>query len=132
MTILANQNKVIVTKNRVIPLPDNLSKTLDELKLNLAQALGDNLFLLTLYGSYARDEASADSDVDLLVVLRKSIGEDEALAQKIVYEAMQQMDFAYYLSLYLIDENHYRVLEQQGASLLKNIEQDGQVLWQTA
>ena len=111
-------------------MPDKLSKTLDELKLNLAQALGDNLFLLTLYGSYARDEASADSDVDLLVVLKKSTSEDEALVRKIIYDTMWRMDFAYYLSLYLIDENHYRILERQGASIFENIQQDGQILWQ--
>ena len=112
-------------------MPDDLSKILNELRLNLVQALGDNLFLLSLYGSYARDEASADSDVDLLVVLKKSNSEDEALVRKIIYDTMWRMDFAYYLSLYLIDENHYRMLEQQGASILKNIEKDGQVLWQT-
>ena len=112
-------------------MSDNLSKTLNALKLNLAQALGDNLFLLTLYGSYARGEASADSDVDLLVVLKKSTSEEEALVRKIIYDTMWRMDFAYYLSLYLIDENHYRMLEQQGASILKNIRQEGRVLWRS-
>ncbi len=112
-------------------MPDKLSKILSELKLNLVQALADNLLLLTLYGSYARGEAAAGSDVDLLVVLKKSRVEDEALAQKIVYDVMWQTDFAYYLSLYLIDEAHYRKLERHRASILKNIKQDGQVLWQT-
>lgn len=132
MATLTNQNKVALTENEATPLPDDLSKTLNELKLNLAQALGNNLLFLTLYGSYARNEASPDSDVDLLVVLKKFTSKDEALVQKLVYDAMWCMDFAYYLSLYLIDEDHYRLLEQQGASILKNIEQDGQVLWQTA
>ena len=112
-------------------MSDNLSKTLNELKLNLTQALGDNLFLLSLYGSYARDEASADSDVDLLVVLKKSNSEDEALVRKIIYDTMWRMDFAYYLSLYLIDENHYRTLERHGTSLFENIQQEGWVLWQS-
>ena len=128
MTTLINSNKVAVAENEVIPLPDNLSKTLNELKINLAQALGDNLLLLTLYGSYARDKASADSDVDLLVVLKKSNSEDEALVRKIVYDTMWRMDFAYYLSLYLIDETHYRLLEWQGVSIFKDIRRDGQVL----
>jgi UTP:GlnB (protein PII) uridylyltransferase len=109
---------------------NNLSKILSELKLKLEQAVGNNLFLLTLYGSYARDEAIDGSDVDLLVVLKKSTAEDEALVRNLIYDAMWQMDFAYYLSLYLIDEQHYRTLEQHNASILKNIERDGQVLWQ--
>lgn len=110
-------------------MPDKLTKILTELKTKLGRALGDNLLLVTLYGSYARDEAAVGSDVDLLVVLKKSIAEDESLVRKIIYEAMWQTDFAYYLSLYLIDESHYRRLEQRGASIFKNIKQEGQVLW---
>ena len=78
-----------------ITMPDNLSKTLNELKLSPAQALGGNLLLLTLCGSNASSEVNADSDVDLLAVLKKSTSEDETLVRRIVYEAMQQMDFVY-------------------------------------
>ncbi|MFC1976442.1 nucleotidyltransferase domain-containing protein [Chloroflexota bacterium] len=108
---------------------DSLAKILSELKLNLARTLGDNLYLVTLYGSYARDEAIEGSDVDLLVVLKESTAEDEALVRKIVYDTMWQVDFAYYLALFLIDEPHYRTLKQRGASIFKNIQNEGQVLW---
>lgn len=112
-------------------MPDKLSDILSELKTSLLQKVGHNLSQLTLYGSYARDEASPASDVDVLVVLKEIKGEDEALVRNMFYEAMLKMDFAYFLSLYLIDEAHYRTLERHQASILKNIKQDGQVLWQT-
>ncbi len=113
-----------------ITLESTLQSQLAALQSKLAQALPDNLLLLTLYGSYARGEAQAGSDVDLLVVLKQARADDEALVRQLVYEAMWQMDFAYYVSLYLIDAAHYRRLERQGALLFKNIRDEGRILWQ--
>ena len=48
-----------------------LAALLKQLRDNLHQALGDDLLSLILYGSYARGDAHCDSDVDLLVVLRR-------------------------------------------------------------
>lgn len=42
---------------------------LRELKSGLTALYGDRLKGVYLYGSYARDEADAESDVDILVVL---------------------------------------------------------------
>ncbi|MBI3010874.1 MAG: nucleotidyltransferase domain-containing protein [Candidatus Omnitrophica bacterium] len=42
---------------------------LDELKAGLKQTYGDRLKGVCLFGSYARDEADPESDVDVLVVL---------------------------------------------------------------
>ncbi|MBI4789435.1 MAG: nucleotidyltransferase domain-containing protein [Chloroflexi bacterium] len=43
---------------------------LNQVVARLARTLGDNLIGIVLYGSYARGEARADSDVDLLVIAR--------------------------------------------------------------
>lgn len=42
---------------------------LDELKAELKEVYGDRLKGVCLFGSYARDEADPESDVDVLVVL---------------------------------------------------------------
>ena len=49
---------------------DDLKKILPELKAALEQRYGERLVKLILFGSYARGEATEDSDIDVLVVLR--------------------------------------------------------------
>jgi predicted nucleotidyltransferase len=47
-----------------------LAEILQSLRLGLAQALGDQLESVILFGSQARGEARADSDIDVLVIVR--------------------------------------------------------------
>ena len=57
-------------------LPDAF---LPDLRARLAALYGDRLVRVVLFGSYARGEATEDSDVDVLVVLReKGSSYDEA------------------------------------------------------
>ena len=49
---------------------EKLTRILQELRAGLAQRLGDRLEAVYLYGSRARGDARADSDIDVLVVLR--------------------------------------------------------------
>ena len=59
-------------------LPDAF---LPDLRARLAALYGDRLVRVVLFGSYARGEATEDSDVDVLVVLReKGSSYDEAWA----------------------------------------------------
>jgi predicted nucleotidyltransferase len=44
---------------------------LSELKKELAEVLGEQLIAVRLYGSYARGEERADSDIDVLVLVRQ-------------------------------------------------------------
>ena len=106
---------------------DGLSPLLKAFTEELRRELGPNLLLLTLYGSHARGEAEPDSDVDILVVLRRS---SEALYEKVrevAYKVMWEADFAYVFSLYLTDVHHYKTLEQHGSSFLRNIQQGAPV-----
>lgn len=48
---------------------DWLRKLLDEVKLGLERLYGGRLRGVYLFGSYARGEADAESDVDVLIVL---------------------------------------------------------------
>jgi len=57
---------------RAIP-NQRLSVLLNELKVSLAAIYGDRLFSVILFGSQARGEAAADSDVDVMAVLDDSV-----------------------------------------------------------
>jgi len=62
-------------------------------------------------------------------------GASEAAQEKVrqaAYEVMWEADFAYVISLYLTDTNHYQTLEQHGSSFLRNVQREGKVLWKAA
>ena len=48
-----------------------IKNILKELKIGLQDIYGDQLKGLYLYGSYAREEADFESDIDILVILDK-------------------------------------------------------------
>jgi predicted nucleotidyltransferase len=50
-------------------MSDTIRKILTELKDRLASIYGERLKALYLFGSYARDEADKESDLDVLIVL---------------------------------------------------------------
>ena len=48
-----------------------IKRILKELKIELQDIYGDQLKGLYLYGSYAREEADGESDIDILIILDK-------------------------------------------------------------
>ena len=48
-----------------------LGEVLSKVKQALTEVLGEQLIAVRLFGSYARGEARADSDIDLLVLVRQ-------------------------------------------------------------
>ena len=109
-----------------------LSHLLKALTEGLQRQLGSDLWLLVLYGSYARGEAQPDSDVDLFVVMRQASEAVYEKVRQVAYSVMWEADFAYVFSMYLTDVYHYQTLEQHGSSFLRNIQREGRVLWKAA
>jgi predicted nucleotidyltransferase len=54
-------------------LPQAVEQGLEELKQALAGVYGERLKGVYLYGSYARGDSAADSDVDLLIALEGEV-----------------------------------------------------------
>jgi len=57
-------------ERRVRLTPTKVQSLLKELRASLEDLYGDNLVGIRLFGSYARRQATPDSDVDVLLVLR--------------------------------------------------------------
>ena len=56
----------------LVPLtPTKVQRLLKELRTSLEDLYGDDLVGIHLFGSYARRQATPDSDVDVLLVLRE-------------------------------------------------------------
>ena len=74
-------------------MPDEkLHRVLQELKRELKRILGEQLDRVLLYGSHARGEAHAGSDVDVLVVLKDEFNYDEMLNKTIDIVAQLSLD----------------------------------------
>ncbi len=71
-----------------------IKRILKELKIGLQDIYGDQLKGLYLYGSYARENADIESDVDILVILNKveRYGNEIARTSDIVSELSLKYD----------------------------------------
>ena len=58
-------------------------RILTEFKMKIAQLYGQRLSGMVLYGSWARGDATSDSDMDLLVVLKGSVSPGEEIDRMI-------------------------------------------------
>ncbi len=96
---------------------------LNDLRLRLDQRYGDRLVQLVLFGSQARGEATLDSDVDVLVVLRGAVphpGLEIDRMMDIVYDLTLQYEQT--LSVLPVSEKDF--LTRQ-SPLLMNIRREG-------
>ncbi len=76
-----------------------------------------------LFGSRARGEASADSDVDVLVVIDK---EDYRVRKEIRYLAAEVwLEYGLFLSTRVWSRSHWRKLQEMQTLLYRNIQRDG-------
>ncbi len=58
-------------------MDEKVEKILKEIKRYLEEKYGDKIKKVILYGSYARGEATEDSDVDVLVVVSDDLDPDD-------------------------------------------------------
>jgi predicted nucleotidyltransferase len=93
------------------------------------EQLNGQLRSIILYGSRARGEAEADSDMDILVVVRDSRSAILERVRAIRYDIMDHYEFRPHISLLLLSEQDWEELPKHSAGLKRNIEQEGIVLW---
>lgn len=109
----------------------NYPKSLNNLLQKLSK-LEEFLYLVVLFGSYARNEAKRHSDIDLLIVLKEY---NEPLHHQIISlvdEAMAEADYDELLSPHIIDLNHYMKMKEYKTDLFQSITEEGDILWKAA
>jgi predicted nucleotidyltransferase len=95
---------------------------LAEVRKSLEALYGERLVEIRLFGSYARDEAEAGSDLDLLVVLRGPVNPGEEIARSGPMAAELSLRYHLVISLVFMDETRFRT--RQGP-FLRNIRREG-------
>ncbi|MBI4332062.1 MAG: nucleotidyltransferase domain-containing protein [Chloroflexi bacterium] len=108
-----------------LDLAKNFRKTLAELTESLKNELGDSLESVVLYGSFARGDFRAESDIDVLLVLKdKKLGER---ASDLRYDI--DLRNGTFTSLFLAAPQELERYLGHSSPFLENLIQEGQVLY---
>ena len=108
------------------PLDEVERQALARFKAALQTLLGDNLLSLRVFGSRVRGEETEESDLDVLVLVKKK---DRALCRRIVEESLE-VDLAYEINLAptILSADEYRQNQQYGTPFYRNVESEGVAL----
>ena len=103
----------------------------DELVHGLREIFHENMRMIILYGSVAREEATPESDIDIAIIMREE-DIDEKTKEKF-FEWSANMDLKYDKVFSIIDIPEER-LKKWGKILpfYKNVQEEGIVLWKAA
>ena len=108
-------------------LTDAMKKELISGLLNL---FPDNITMIILYGSVARNEATAESDVDIAIIMKKDM--DEVIKDKFLCWSAD-MDLRYDKVFSIIDIKEEN-MKKWGKVLpfYQNVQKEGVILWKAA
>lgn len=96
---------------------------LQELKQYLTRHFPGEIVEVLLFGSAARGEMEAESDIDLLVVCRSEDWKRRDEIHDVCFDTNQMLGFR--LSVHVLPLSRYQELEQQMLPLALNLETDG-------
>ena len=99
-----------------------INKVIKEFKSKIKKLYGSKLKEIILYGSWARNKANEDSDIDLLVVLKKKIMPGKEIDRMIDIITELNLKYNVLLSVYPVSEYDYQTVR---SPLLLNIRKEG-------
>jgi predicted nucleotidyltransferase len=104
------------------PLDATISQVLVTLKQYLSQEYPETLSQVILFGSYARQEATPTSDIDVLIVLDDPVNASEELHRTSQFVAQLCLEHNLLISRFFLPRSRY---ETENSPLLRNIRQEG-------
>ncbi|MDE6943919.1 MAG: nucleotidyltransferase domain-containing protein [Lachnospiraceae bacterium] len=107
---------------------------LDEMKEELVQGLTaifqNNISMIILYGSVARNEATIESDIDIAVIIKKEI-DNQTKKRLISWAADMDIRYEKVFSIVDIQESDMNKWEKV-LPFYQNIRKEGIILWKAA
>ncbi len=100
----------------------NIDKIIKEFKAKIEFLYKDKFKEIILYGSWARGEATKDSDIDLVVVLKGEVNPVKELNKMIDIITNLNLKYNILLSIYPISEDNYANIN---SPLLINVRKEG-------
>jgi predicted nucleotidyltransferase len=107
-------------KSAIQTLP--VEETIAEFKEKIKKLYGPRLKQVILYGSWARGEATPDSDIDLLVILAGNITPGHEIDRMIDIVTELNLKYQVLISIYPISEANYTLSQ---SPLLINVRREG-------
>jgi predicted nucleotidyltransferase len=99
-----------------------IDNVLKEFKDYLRDLYGNRLKAVILYGSWARGEATDDSDIDLAIVLSDDVVPGKEIDRMIDVITDINLDYGVLISVYPVSETKY---EKVKSPLLMNLRSEG-------
>ena len=103
----------------------NLDSIVAMAKLWFSEQYQDNLDTLILYGSQARGDAKTDSDVDLLVVLKRAFKYREEIQRTSEFLADLSLEYNTVISRAFVPTERY---ERENSPFFLNVRREGVIL----
>lgn len=100
----------------------SIEPILNEFKLRIEPLYGDQLKQLVLFGSWARNQATEDSDIDVVVVLDKPVKAGQEIDRMIDVITDINLDYGVLLSVYPVSMQDYA---NRNSPLLINVRKEG-------
>lgn len=98
-----------------------LERILYSLRKEAEQVLGKNLVDIFLFGSYARGDFTAESDIDILIVVNKSLTREEKNKMSCIISALSLENEV--VIAYVVYEKEF--FNNVGSPLILNVKEEG-------
>ncbi len=107
-------------------IEDNRKKELEELKKNLDDLLGPQVFKMVLFGSRARGDYSEESDVDVAILVRGLTRE----MKRGILDKVAEIELEYLLpiSAFVLSQDEFECLKKRERRIALDIEREGTTL----
>ena len=100
----------------------NIEEVLREFKKEIRKLYGERLKEVILYGSWARGEATEESDIDLLVVLGGEVAPGREIDRMIDIITEMNLKYGVLISVHPVSEDDFHKLK---SPLLINVRREG-------
>ncbi|MDJ1183792.1 nucleotidyltransferase domain-containing protein [Roseofilum casamattae] len=103
----------------------NLNSIVALTKLWFSEQYQDNLDTLILYGSQARGDAKIDSDIDLLIILKRAFSYREEIQRTSEFIADLSLEYNTVISRAFVSTERY---ERENSPFFLNVRREGIIL----
>ena len=104
---------------------DRIKTALTMFKREIPLSVSQHIVRILVFGSYARNEALPDSDLDIAVLVKRICPEVIETLDDCAYNVMWEFDFDPVISLKVFEESSFLEAAEKGFSFYRNVLQEG-------